>query len=322
MLTSLALSLPLLASPAPDTITLKPEQGLVLRKTFRREFENEAEMSMEDSTTTVSNAGRSVLIVVDTILGADGDRVTKLERTYEEAGEERSYAFEGEWGADSGEDTADCELEDETVTFEWDEDEEAYEVSGDQDDDRLTDLRFDLDLVGFLPDGEVDEGDEWELEAEAFQEVVAFMDGVPLEWPSDDEGEAMEESEGPETDERTDGEITLTYAGTRTIEGVELAVIELEGEVETERTVDSTQTFDEGSATIHREEFETREVEGVLLWDIEHGHAHSLEIEVEVEGESTDESTFEFDGQEFNHSSDQEMTGTVTFEATFERVED
>ena len=73
-------------------------------------------------------------------------------------------------------------LEGETVMFEWDEDEEAYEVTSDADDGLLADLRMDIDFAGFLPDGAVDEGDEWELQPDAYRKVIDFMHGVPLDW--------------------------------------------------------------------------------------------------------------------------------------------
>ena len=323
------------SSRTPARITLKPEQSPVLRKTFRRELESEGKLSDRggelselaggevDAVATTSSTARSVLVVVDRVQSADGGRVSKLERTYEKIGGDRheEVVFEvmkPKPLVERESEEASCALEGQAVTFDWDGGGGTYGVSGDLDDDLLTHLRFDLDLVGFLPDGEVAAGDEWELEAEAFQGVVDFMDGLPLEWAADPVVlEGWEPDEELEVHERIDGEITLTYAGTRMVDGAGLAMVEFEGELETERTEDYGGTADDES-TFHSEEDETCQVEGVLLWDLEHGHAYSLVIEMELETKASETLT----GSRDFHSQTRGTTGTVTLRADFERVED
>ena len=211
--------------------------------------------------------------------------------------------------------------------FVWDEDEEEYVAeSDDVDDDLLEDLKYDYDFVALLPGEDVDEGDEWEIELEDFEAMMNPWNGVPLEWERSD-GEVVEapaDREGvePEIDESKDGEITARYAGTREVDGVTYAVIEIEGEIDTERTVDFSREDDRTSSTSHQEMSETRTIEGEALWHVEGGHLHSLEIEFGLSGSETMESTTRFGDREFNNESETDVSGTTTFTVSFALAEE
>lgn len=321
----LPLALPLLAATLPahlDTIQFQPREGLVLTKTFSMTTEVESSMSSERSSSTSTSSSERSLVVTDRVVAHEDERVTKLERTFDEISVETESAHDFGGQTSDFTSSADSELSDETVVFVWDEDEEEYVVeSEDADDDLLVDLKYDYDFVALLPGDDVDEGDEWEIELEDFEAMMNPWDGVPLEWERSD-GEVVEasaDSEGvePEIDESKDGEITARYAGTREVDGVTYAVIEIEGEIDTERTVDFSREDDRTSSTSHQETSETRTIEGVALWQVEGGHLHSLEIEFELSGSETMESTFRFGDREFNNESETDVSGTTTLTVVF-----
>ncbi len=321
----LPLAFPLLATTLPahlDAIQFQPHEGLVLTKTFSMTTEVENSMSSERRSSTSTRSSERSLVVTDRVVAHEDERVTKLERTFDEISVETESAHDFGGQTRDSSSSADSELSDETVVFVWDEDEEEYLVeSEDADDDLLVDMKYDYDFVALLPGDDVDEGDEWEIELEDFEAMMDPWDGIPLEWERSD-GEVVEASadrEGVESeiDESKDGEITARYAGTREVDGVTYAVIEIEGEIETERTVDFSREDDQTSSTSHQETSETHTIEGEALWHVEGGHLHSLEIEFELSGSETMESTFRFGDREFNNESETDVSGTTTFTVVF-----
>jgi hypothetical protein len=321
---ALVAALPLLAAavaalqPHPaDTISLKPREGLSLRRTFHRERSSEIEQEMDDSVGTIVSEGTTTLVVLDEVLAAEGERATRLQRTYEVVEQATSFSVEAEWGDQVGEREDDCVLMGESVTFEWNADAEVYETESEADDDLIDELRFDLDLVGLLPEAEVDEGDEWVLDPEEFDQVLAFTEGLPFERQGNEHREAEAKVE-----ESSDGKITLTYRGLRKVGGVELAVIEIEGQYERDLVMDHSQELDGQKSSTHSETSETRAVGGELLWDVKHGHLHSLELETEVESVTVADSLFGGGGQELESWAESMGTSTVTLEVSFERVDE
>jgi len=324
-LVSLPLALPLLATtlPAPlDEIHFQPREALVLTKIFSMTTERERSTSSERSDSTSTSSSERSLVVTDRVVAHEDERVTKLERTFDEVSAETESTHDSGGRTRDLSSTADSELSGETVVFVWDEDEEEYLVeSDDVDDDLLENLKYDYDFVALLPGEDVDEGDEWEIEIEDFEAMMNPWNALPLEWESSDgevvEASADRERSEPEIDESKDGEITARYAGTREVDGVTYAVIEIEGEIETERTVDSSREDEQISSTSHQEISETRTIEGEALWHVEGGHLHSLEIAFDLSGSEMMESTFRFRDQEFNNESETDVSGTTTFRVAF-----
>ncbi len=324
-LVSLPLALPLLATtlPAPlDEIHFQPREALVLTKIFSMTTERERSTSSERSDSTSTSSSERSLVVTDRVVAHEDERVTKLERTFDEVSAEAESTHDSGGQTRDQSSTADSELSGETVVFVWDEDEEEYVAeSDDVDDDLLEDLKYDYDFVALLPGEDVDEGDEWEIELEDFEAVMNPWNGIPLEWERSD-GEVVEAGVEPEVDESKDGEITARYAGTREVDGVTYAVIEIEGEIDTERTVDFSREDEQTSSTSHQEMSETRSFEGEALWHVEGGHLHSLEIEFDLSGSETMESTFRFGDREFNNESETDVSGTTIFTVAFALAEE
>lgn len=324
-LVSLPLALPLFAMtlPAPlDEIQFQPREGLVLTKTFIKTAEAQISTSSDDRASTHTISSERRLVVTDRVVAHEDERVTKLERTFDEV------SMKAEGASDIGGQTrdfsfsADSELRDETVVFVWDEHDEEYVAeSEDVNDDLLENLKYDYDFVALLPGEDVDEGEEWEIEFEDFEAMMNPWDGVPIEREHSD-GEVVEPSADservePEIDESKDGKITARYAGTREVDGVTYAIIEIAGEIETEQTVEISRENDQTSSTGHVERSETRTIKGEALWHVVGGHLHSLEIEFDVSRSTTTETTFRIGDREFNKESETDESRTTNLTVAF-----
>ena len=91
----LPLALPLLATTLPahlDAIQFQPREGLVLTKTFSMTTEVESSMSSERSSSTSTSSSERSLVVTDRVVAHEDERVTKLERTFDEISVETENA--------------------------------------------------------------------------------------------------------------------------------------------------------------------------------------------------------------------------------------
>ena len=317
----------------PDEVRFEPAEGRTLEKTFALEAETERTTSFESdqssgTSTSVSTSGRS-LVVIDAIVAVDGDRITKLERSFDEITSESESEWESSDGSHVSSGSGESELEGATVTFEWDEDEEEYTPSSDDVDEELVlELAFDLDFLALFPDGAVAEGDEWDIDVDAFELLTNPWDGVSWEWEHSFDGEVREMSDDgddrpePDVDESKDGEVTAEFTETREVDGVTVAVIEIAGEIDAERTVDFAHEHDQGSQSSHSESTDTTSISGEVLWLVDEGRLHSAEFEIEVESSGASQNSFSFGDQVFESESEFESTSLTTYTAAFEPVED
>lgn len=317
---------PVAAVTAVDEIKLIAREGLTLTRTFEMVGEQESETTSDSASFSVSGTIERELVVIDVVQAVDDDRVLKLERTYDTISNEMAQSMESDSGG-SREMTSSgsSELEGYSVLFEWDEDDEEYIVSSeDVDDDLLEDLIYDYDFAVFLPDGDVSEGDEWEIDIEAFQKITKPWDGLPIDMESGVGGatRAADDGQEPEIEKSVDGELTATYMGTREEDGVTVAVIELEGEIEAEQSMSGTSDFEGGSMEFESESTEESAIQGEVLWNIAGGHLHSLKIEIETESSSTQHSLTIFGDQEFENDAEVEGTMTATLTVTVEETEE
>jgi hypothetical protein len=314
----------LFTAGAPQEILFAPADGLALVKTFEVVSEMDAETSSEHGGSTSSSNSERKLVVTDRVISAEDGRILRLERTYEEvASEGENYVEFGDQSHESSQ-SGSSEIEGATVAFEWDEDEEEYLTeSDDVSDDALEELLFDLDFTLLLPDGDVEEGDEWSLDPDGYRSVMDVWEGLPWEYEnSDGETTSSSDEEGgdvpePETDESEDGELVVTFTGTRDEDGVTVAVLSLSGEIEADRTMDMTHEFEQGSTEVHSETSESREISGEALWNLESGHLLSLVIEVELSASGTSDNTTVFGDQEFEMESEMQRDGTITLTVSF-----
>ena len=270
-----------------------------------RTFDFELEMELESMTMTVGGnpvpadhtegvemtmGERTHLLVTDEYGAAEDGRPATLRRTFDELSGESSNWSTGPQGESETNAEKSSELEGSTVVFTWDAEAEAYEVEFEDsgDADLLAGLEEDLDLRGFLPDGDVEEGDTWETDLEPFRRVFE---------PGGDLGLRAEGNPRSGVDdlilENLEGSVQITYLGTRDDEGVEVAVLQLEISAATtaEASLES-----EGGGEV--EQFVTMEfeLEGELAWALEPGRLHGLEIAGDLASEITN--TSEFGGAE------------------------
>ena len=216
--------------------------------------------------------------VTDRIVSADGGRPLVLERTFDTITAKASESLRMEPGGEStARGAATSPLEGRTVRFTWNADDEEYEATytdGEDGEHAPDELAEDMDLRAFLPPDEVEEGDEWELDAEVLS--VLFVPGGDLEWEWElDEG--MEGTYEDGDDREYDGTLRVLFAGFE--QDGRLAVLELSGEVE---------SFDEGpgdlehipvvsgTATISTTTY--FDLEGRIWWDLAAGHLDALEL--------------------------------------------
>lgn len=260
-------------------------------------------------------------------------RPTHLVRHFEELSQESSQS-------EGGEDTtsaAGSPLEGRSVRFEWNAEDERYDVSSadDQelDDDLAAQLDEDLDLRLLLPKNAVSEGDEWEVDARLY---LAFMwpSGL-LEWQEKDAKD--EEDEDPEeqrtlnrqTIENLEGEGHATLKELREEDGRTVAVIGLRLVIDT--STESEQEITPEAAAEDEEEGELepftlksgtrihRELEGEVLWDVAGGHALGAELAGEGVRELFRSRSFETPEGPMEMSEVQRLEGTLRYQARIER---
>jgi len=283
------LLLPFLAprSATPDEVTFSAEEGTELVRTF----ETSIDLALDEMSITYN--GEEVptelqedmewgitseqLVVVHDVYGPLGDgRPRSLVRTFETAEGVQTFSASTPDGDEEQETPLMNALEGRVVAFTWDDDEEEYAVEfaddeGDDGEELLPDLREDMDLRAWLPDGAVEEGDSWEIELDDF-ELVDYPGGIDLD--AEDSTERERELQDL-LDENTTGEVLATYQGTRDEDGTQVAVIFITATLETE----AEQTAEEEGVEITTTTAAAHDVEGELLWDLEAGHLFGLELE-------------------------------------------
>ncbi|MCZ6598395.1 MAG: hypothetical protein O7B99_12205 [Planctomycetota bacterium] len=328
----LAIGLPLafLAVGAPlgkavEELTWAPAEGTTLIRVFESERESSlAEMHMvidgeerdppelPDFRSTYSER----ITVTDELVSVGDGRPLELRRTFDELFREAAIEAEESLSFELVSD-----LVDETVVFRWDEDEEEYVIE--PEDESLDEALFewleeDMDLRLFLPEGEVDEGDSWDVDIEAYKRMI--NPGGFLGFYSEEVGERDEQQEefARSVLDALEGDITATLDGTRDEDGVNVAVIALAIEVSAE--VDREVEADEGPERTEAFAFE-RELEGELLWNLDAGVFHSLELEGDGTETTSTIMTFSAGDRDIEFEQSRTMEGTITFSARIE-IED
>lgn len=302
-----AASAALLAFDAPaDSIEFNVDGGTTLSKTFVTELEfaledfvmtmngEEIDPAMMGGEFDMDEAQGNVALtleVTDEYGGSSDGRPTSVTRTYDVMNAEYEMG-DGESG-DEGMD----EIEGKSVEFTWNADDEAFDrkSAGDDDieDDVLAGLAEDLDLRAMLPRGAVSEGDSWSLGWDQMSTVI--MPGLDIDAAMESGGDWMEDMPPgfAEELEKVMGDeemefLTCTYAGTRSVEGTDVAVIELGAEI------DESYDFSDFVAAMAEAEGGDMggemtlelgvsiQLEGEMLWNVSAGHAHSMDWDAEI----------------------------------------
>ena len=355
MRTSIQLALPsllVLIGAAPVALRWAPldfraEEGTELTKQFRTQVVFQVEdivatlngvdldpaMMGDIDLDTLTLEASYTLSVSDLYKRVEGGRPLDYTRSYE------GLAFTYEDGAGNYEDSSRDEFEDKLVRFVWDAEDESYsrevETAGDAESDAESEdlvalLAEDLDLRAFLPAGDVDEGESWELGPSAL--LATVLPGLDLEGlreklaaDADLPEEAVDLAQEALRGLLEDTGATVTYRGTREVDGSQLAVlaIEADGVVEVDLLpLFETDLFDEAELEeldIQRLDIElSLALRGELLWDAEAGHAHALDLLGELEGEWSMAFDLEQEGMSFGIEGSVEFSGTLEHTASFE----
>lgn len=297
--------LPQAGSPA-DSLRFAPEQGSTLTRTF------EIERQMEGGDLEVVMDGFEVppeflpvldleiessqrVVLIDHYRKVESGRVTEFTRTYDEVellvdeSQAMSATDQSPESSSESEARADAKLSGRTVRFLWDSDEEEYERSyeGDRadDDERalLSGLAATADLSGFLPEGEVSNGESWDVDAAVLATLLHPGGDLGLIW----EGDLAEEYSAFPEEVTFEGTLRCKFTGRHERDGVSLATITVEGEF---TMVEVMATNLERVPGIDGDATETTtsqyEIEGELQWNLDAGHLAELELEASVEVES------------------------------------
>lgn len=311
-----------------DEIAFRAEEGTVLTRTFeaRAELElggmefwvdgEEIETDAELPEYEIESLER--IVVTDEILEAEDGRPTDLLRTFDELLQESTYWI----GDNEVETTSASALQGRTVRFYWDDDDEDYVVEANDDEDELEErtlewLAEDMDLRLALPGGDVEEGDEWEIDPAAY---------LTLMWPGGlldfvDEGETEKDADQREMNEEIienlEGSGSATLEELREEDGVRVAVLSVEFEIETWADADIEV---EDLPDIELEITIERSVGGEILWDLDHGHLFSAIFEADTKLVRSESRTVETEDGEIDLETVQTFEGTIEYTTEVERA--
>lgn len=309
-----------LAFSAPDELRFAVDEGTTITKTFVTELR----ATLEDFSVSIDGEVRDDIpepefslddttrvVLTDEYRAVDGGRVRTLVRTFDELNDSTTRSRVDPAGQESDETSeGESALEGLDVEFEWNEDAEEYEASFVEDDagdgDLLEGLVAGVDFREFLPDGDVEEGETWEVDATAFEAIINPSGEVKIRSEDEEDNSELQE----QMRDNVSGTIEATYVGRE--DGV--ATIELVIEVETSAIDDSPGGAPEGVEAT-QELAISYECEGELLWDVERGVAKSLELSGEVEIEIVGNQSAE-GGPEI--VIEQTLRGEIEVEVTFE----
>lgn len=312
----LAALLALIPAPfdAPErratSIAFHPEEGLELSK----EFDMSVEVDLDEMTVLVDGEEAALdgmeasmrfeerVVVTDSYVAMGDGRPEKLRRTFDvlTSSETSSGSL-----SEPTEEVGASDLEGETVLFEWDDDEEEFVPSfedSEADEALLEELEEDMDLRGFLPEDEVEEGDSWEFEAVEMERLLELGGDLGIETAEEEEEEEEDDMDRAmdEVFENLDGTITCTYTGDREEDSRSIATITIAGEFSGSADAED----DSGSVTV------TFDLEGQLDWDLEGGRFVAFELGGDID--------IEFEFVEEDMTMNMSMDGEITMSGTAE----
>lgn len=264
------------------------------------------------------------LVFTDAYEGVEEGRPTRVVRTFDTIGTTSRQTGADEMGEEFEEETpGSSELEGLTVAFEWSEEDEAFTAAfaadeEEADEDLLEDLEARADFTWYLPEGEVSEGDSWDVPLEAFRQTSALSGDLAV--VREGEEDDPEDDFGEQFDDNLAGEISASFAGMREEDGRELAVLKLSAELSTSIEQTSEIEMEEGPGegeSTDSYEFDF-ELEGELLWDLAAGHAVRFELAGDCEMQLSSEQSFNGEGHEITFLSTQDFGGEVRYEVELE----
>lgn len=218
----------------------------------------------------------------DEYRACEGGRPTAIVRRFGKVGAlvDFKWLYDGE--DHGGKTRANSPFDERTVLFGYDRGRSVWEALYGDDKQRLdeallTDLAARCDLAAFLPPGKVKAGDTWEVEAVALVQLVKPAGELHMRTPGDDEGAPEKETERwRQYRQSFEGELTVTFTGTREELAVVVAVLGMVGQGKGAAQLD----FNDGDGDPVEELNELGlKLEGEILWDVARGRPLSYRVE-------------------------------------------
>ena len=338
--------LPLLAIPAFLAFT-QPETTLTFSpaadSTVAITFENSAEFFLDDFSASVMGNDMTAMLgsvdasvnmemesdFTDTYKSVTDGRPMSFERTFGAANIGGEFTGSSDGGSESESFSIDSALEDATVRFTWNEEDEDYTRAfvddEDADADLLKGLMPRLDLAFMLPEGEVKVGDTWTMDA--IQLASLLIPG----------GDLAYDVEGRDDADFSDFEgamVTATFKGMGEGDSSHLAEIQIEMDISGEEDFADmvADAIRKGLEASGQEipmdqipEFNTFalsvgfEGEGTLVWDMRAGHAASFNMSSEIEVGLAVNVSFDMEGMAGDAEGEVVLGGAaeINMEATY-----
>lgn len=340
-----ALAIPTLlafSSNKADKIAFAPKEGSTVVKTFTMTTSMELDdmsMSMNGEPSPMAPDIEMGMEIVNTIqvtdqYGAVSDgKPAKLTRTFDTIGAEMemdvAVNMMGNEETQSPNGSGSSELEGSTVEFVWDGDAGEYKIDfaeGEEGDaDLLEALTEDMDLRGFLPSDELAEGESYDIELAALIDVLAPGGDLKLEMEVDGQEAGMG---GPDPammsdfraffEDMLEGKATGKYVGTRDIDGVTVAVIELEIEIEASADMSDMAADMMGGEELPAEMSIDRldvnmtyEGGGELHWNMAAGRVHGMDMKADISVSMDMAMAMDMGGQSMDLGMEMAMSGSV-----------
>lgn len=307
-----ALAVPTLlafSAVAPEKISFAPKAGTSVTKTFTTITEMELEdmevlvggqaPPMGDPEMTLESS--QTVTVSDTYGEMKDGQLTSLSRTFDGIELASDMEMTGAMAQDISIEGS-SPLEGKTVEFKWNEKDETHDVAYAKDEEgeaeHLEGLTLEMDLTGLLPTEDISVGDSYDIGTGALAQILGPGGDLAIEVDGGG-GMGMPGSDPSQMgdfsaffDEGVDGSGTGKLKEIRDVDGIRVAVIEIEFDVS--GSADLSEAMEEGmknnddlpagvDMAIDRMEMAmTYEGSGELLWNLDAGHVHSLDMEGEV----------------------------------------
>jgi len=277
--------------PSNDVMAFAPKAEMMVTKTFTTTIEmvvddmsavmngEEMDPAMMGLPSDLSAEASMNITVEDTYDAVEGPRITSLTRTFDTIG--------GAYTTSMGEEDEASfdELEGRTIHFEWNAEDESYEVTfvgdeapSEEEEKSLQMIDADMDYLALLPEGDVEVGAKWSIDG--LEVLSILMPGASLQqlMDSDQMGDDVPAEVQAQIDAFLDSaKATLTYEGSE--DGI--GTIDVAMSMEFDTTIDPSAMNPEAempAEMLFEVEF-SLDIEGKLHWNLASGHFTSCELE-------------------------------------------
>lgn len=345
-LTTLALPLAWAFLPPADRVAFGVSEGTTLSKTFT----SRQELSLDDMSVVMNGqemdtammgsiemnmTANTEITVIDRYVTVSDERPLKVRRTFDQLENQMDMEATGNPMLDEMSVSGSSDLEGLAVVFTWDEAGDydvAFEEEG-RDEELLNGLLQEMDFLAFLPDGEVSEGEQWEIEPRALLHVLAPGGNLKFTPEGEELADMMQmgnQMNVAETLGDFEGTFTGTFTGTREVDGTKVAVIQIDVDASSSKDMTDivSQAMEEmemppemGEVEMEYDSVDTEfefKGKGELLWNIAGGHAHSFDLSGDALIATDMSYSMKMGEQSMDMEMSMEMSGTQTVTARFQ----